>query len=310
MESILKKYEPKTLDDFTIQKSVISILKYLLNINLLNILLIGNNNTGKSTIVKAIIKLHDKEDVMIVNTLTDQSINYSRNDLKIFCRSTNIKKYKKLVILDDIDFINEQNQQILRNYIDKYSDKINFLCTGRCRQKIIESIQSRLLILKLDDIKIEDLNNIFDCICKNENINISDKGKEFILFNCGNSIQNMITNIEKIKLLDNQKLDFINIVSICTNMSYNNFKSYIELCIKKDLHNSIKKIYSIYDSGYSVIDILDNFFVFIKNSSMLDENHKYKIIKIICKYISNYYNYHENEIELVLFTNELINLFN
>ena len=45
----------------------------------------------------------------------------------------------------------------------------------------------------------------------------------------------MITNIEKIKLLDNQNLDFNNIVSICTNMSYNNFKGYIELCIKKIL---------------------------------------------------------------------------
>ena len=215
-----------------------------------------------------------------------------------------------MVILDDIDFINDQNQQILRNYIDKYSNSVNFLCTGKCRQKIIESIQSRLLILKLDDIKIQDLNNIFNSICKNENINISDKGKEFILSNCGNSIQNMITNIEKIKLLDNQKLDLINIISICTNISYNNFKGYIEFCIKKDLCNSIKKIYSIYDSGYSVIDILDNFFVFVKNSNILHENDKYKIIKIICKYITNYYNYHENEMELVLFTNELINLFN
>merc|ERR1711965_1000465 len=137
MENLIKKYEPKTLDDFTIQTSIISILKNLIEINLLSLLIIGNNNTGKSTILKSILKLYDKEDVMIVNTLTDQSINYSRTDLKIFCKSTSTKKQKKLVILDDIDFINDQNQQILRNYIDKYNDKVNFLCTGKCRQKII-----------------------------------------------------------------------------------------------------------------------------------------------------------------------------
>ena len=140
MENLIKKYEPKTLDAFTIQTSIISILKNLIEINLLNLLIIGNNNTGKSTILKAIIKLYNKEDVMIVNTLTDQSISYSRTDLKIFCKSTNTKKYKKLVILDDIDFINDQNQQILRNYIDKYSNNINFLCTGKCRQKIITTV--------------------------------------------------------------------------------------------------------------------------------------------------------------------------
>ncbi len=310
MESLIKKYQPKTLDDFTIQKPIISTLKSLIEINLLNILLIGTNNSGKSTILKAITKLYDKEDIMVVNTLTDQGINYCRTDLKIFCKSTNIKKYKKMVILDDIDFINDQNQQILRNYIDKYSNKVNFLCTGKCRQKIIESIQSRLLILKLDEIKIQDLNNIFNCICENENINISDKGKDFILHNCGNSIQNMITNIEKIMLLNSKNIDLNSIISICTNMNYNNFKGYIEYCVNTDLQNAIKKIYFIYDSGYSVIDILDNFFVFIKNSDLLNEDHKYKVIKIICKYITNYYNYHENEMELVLFTNDLINLFN
>lgn len=310
MENLIKKYEPKKLDDFTIQTSIISILKNLIEINLLSLLIIGNNNTGKSTILKSIIKLYDKEDVMIVNTLTDQSINYSRTDLKIFCKSTSTKKQKKLVILDDIDFINDQNQQILRNYIDKYNDKVNFLCTGKCRQKIIESIQSRLMILKLDEITIDDLNKIFNFICKKENINISPEGKKFIVHNCGNSIQNMLTNLEKIKILNIENVDLETTISICTNMNYNNFKTYMDLCIKNDLCNSIKKIYSIYDSGYSVIDILDNFFVFIKNNNFINDINKYKIIKIICTYITNYYNYHENEMELVLFTNDLINLFN
>lgn len=310
MENLIKKYEPKTLDAFTIQTSIISILKNLIEINLLNLLIIGNNNTGKSTIIKAIIKLYDKEDVMVVNTLTDQSISYSRTDLKIFCKSTNTKKYKKLVILDDIDFINDQNQQILRNYIDKYSNNINFLCTGKCRQKIIESIQSRLLILKLNDITINNLNQIFTHICKKENINISNEGKKFILHNCGNSIQNMITYIEKIKLLNIENIDLDFTIAICTNMNYNNFKAYIDSCMNNELYKAIKNIYFIYDSGYSVIDILDNLFVFIKNSHSLTDTDKYKTIKIICKYITNYYNYHENEMELVLFTNELINLFN
>ena len=54
------------------------------------------------------------------------------------------------------------------------------------------------------------------------------------------------------------------------------------------------------------MDILDNYFIFIKITDTIDEKKKYKIIKIICEYISIFHNVHENEIELVLFTNKLI----
>ena len=56
------------------------------------------------------------------------------------------------------------------------------------------------------------------------------------------------------------------------------------------------------------MDILDNYFIFIKTTTFIDEKLKYKIIKIICKYISIFHTLHENELELVLFTDDLINL--
>ena len=43
---------------------------------------------------------------------------------------------------------------------------------------------------------------------------------------------------------------------------------------------SLKNIYSIYKKGYSVMDILDSYFTFIKITTILDENIKYKIIKL------------------------------
>ena len=73
-------------------------------------------------------------------------------------------------------------------------------------------------------------------------------------------------------------------------------------------HYSFKLIYSIYDLGYSVIDILDNYFLFIKLTKILNENEKFLIIKLLCKYITIFYNIHEDEIELSLFTNNLLKL--
>ena len=77
---------------------------------------------------------------------------------------------------------------------------------------------------------------------------------------------------------------------------------------KKNLHLASQTILEIYKKGYSVIDIFDTYFNFIKLNDKINEKLKYKIIKIILKYISLFYTLHENEIELIFFTNDLIQL--
>ena len=54
-----------------------------------------------------------------------------------------------------------------------------------------------------------------------------------------------------------------------------------------------------------MIDIFDYFFTFVKYSAQLQEDDKYKMIRILCEYISVYHNIHEHPIELALFTGEL-----
>ena len=58
------------------------------------------------------------------------------------------------------------------------------------------------------------------------------------------------------------------------------------------------------------MDILDNYFNFIKNTTILSEEQKYKIIPYLCKYITVFHNIHEDDIELSLFTNNLIKVLN
>jgi hypothetical protein len=55
------------------------------------------------------------------------------------------------------------------------------------------------------------------------------------------------------------------------------------------------------------MDILDNYFIFIKTTKIISESEKYEIIPLICKYITIFHNIHEDEIELALFTNNIIN---
>ena len=68
---------------------------------------------------------------------------------------------------------------------------------------------------------------------------------------------------------------------------------------------AIRIFYGIYNDGYSVIDILDNYFIYVKNISEVSDKIKFIIIKLLCKYISIFYEVHEERLELALFTNNL-----
>jgi DNA polymerase III gamma/tau subunit len=113
--------------------------------------------------------------------------------------------------------------------------------------------------------------------------------------------------MEKFKLLG-QKITYNLATQLCSNISFLSFEEYTNYIINKNRKMAIKVIYEIYDKGYSVMDILDNYFLYIKNSKILLEDQKYNIIPYICKYITIFHNIHEEEIELALFTNNLINI--
>lgn len=308
------KYRPQTLNDFEMGSEIIELLQILINIDNLNILLVGDNGCGKSSLIKCIIKEYYSNDynssnILTINSLKDQGISYYRYEVKTFCQTICLlQNKKKFVVLDDIDNINEQSQQVFRNCIDKYSNNTNFIASCSNIQKVIDSFQSRVMIIKIKPVKKEYLENILLKICKNENLFIVNDAKNFLLSISKNSIRTLINYLEKLKLISNH-ITYNIVTDSCTNISFTNLIKYTELC--KDRHNlleAIYLIYFIYDRGYSVMDILDTYFLFIKSTDILSEEDKYKIIKLLCKYITIFYNIHEDELELALFTNNLINI--
>lgn len=310
----LKKYQPQKYKDFVIDKEYIQLLKTLINMNNLNILLIGDSGTGKTSLLEATIKEYyntdkiPKNNVLYINSLQEQGISYYRNEVKTFCQtSSSVPQKKKIIILDDIDIINEQSQQVFRNCIDKYSHKVHFLASCSNIQKTIESIQSRCMLIKLKPNETNLLNQIIQKIKINEKIQITPNAEKFIMDICNNSIRLLINYLEKFSLIDKEiTLDMAK--KICTNISYYDFEHYTTAWYKnQSIVEAYKIINSILEKGYSVMDILDSYFHFIKISSQINEIDKYKIIRYICQYISLFHTLHESDIELLFFTHDLIN---
>jgi len=312
----INKYQPLYFADFEMNEDMVEILNTLIEMDNLNILFIGDMGSGKTALLNALIREYYKgfgrkiyeDNVLYINSLKEQGINYYRNDVKTFCQTCcSVKNKKKIVILDDIDMINEQSQQVFRNSIDKYSHNVHFISSCSNIQKVIESLQSRFTIIKIKPLQRENLHKIINKIKVNENINIDPEAEGFILDVCNNTAKILINYMEKFKLLDcNITLELAN--QICTNISFLTFAKYTESLKKKNLLKAIEILYEIFDKGYSVMDILDNYFLFVKTTQLLNEDEKYKIIPVICKYITTFHNVHEDEIELALFTNNLIQM--
>jgi DNA polymerase III delta prime subunit len=312
----IHKYQPLYFNDFGLDNSVVNMLKTLILIDNLNVLIIGDMASGKTSLLNALIREYYightpkeyEENVLYINSLKEQGINYYRTDVKTFCQTcSNIKNKKKIIILDDIDIINEQSQQVFRNCIDKYSHNVHFISSCSNIQKVIESLQSRFTIIKIKPLKRENLITIIENIKNVENIDIDEDAQNFIINVSNNTVKILINYMEKFKLL-NQKITYNLAVQLCSNISFLIFEDYTKFMLQKDLKQAIHLITELYDKGYSVMDILDNYFVFVKSSIILNEEQKFKVIPCICKYITIFHNIHEDEIELALFTNNLVNI--
>jgi len=359
--TFISKYKPYYISDFYTDENFQFVLNTLFEIDNLNVLFVGNSSSGKTTLLYAIIRQYyglskestfPENNILYINNLKEQGINYFRNEMKTFCRSSStIFGKKKLLIIDDIDMINEQSQQVFRNYIDKYKNNVNFISVCTNIQKVIESIQSRTHIIRLEPPTKSHFKIIMDKIIQEENLVLSEDIKAYIIQIANNSIRNLINYLEKIHIYmssekpkeyvetqenvvrnslnksefkdlrspedvlnpqfsgDTKSLTKIltleNCKKLCNIISVDYFEKYIKHIKTDNITEAIQILYSIHDYGYSVIDILDYFFNFVKTTESLNEDEKYTIIPIICNYITIFHNVHEDCIELSLFSNNI-----
>jgi replication-associated recombination protein RarA len=279
-----------------------------------NLLLYGNPSCGKTTLLEALIREYyhlkktdpfPENNILYINNLKEQGISYYRNEMKTFCQSRcTIYGKKKMVVIDDMDTINEQNQQVFRNFMDKYKHNVNFISVCSNIQKIIESIQSRMHVLRLESMNHVKLRHIMTHILTTEKIHISSADQEYLIQISNYSARNLLNYLEKIYLFGTDRN--VSISQLC--VSFHDFQLFIDHCrnpTEKGLILALEWIYTVHDYGFSVLDILNYFFLFVKITTTLSEDEKYKLIPIICYYTTLFYDLHENIIELAFFTEEI-----
>ena len=311
-ELINEKYKPKNLDEFYLNNNKKKLIKFFLLNNDVKFLIVGNNCCGKTTFSNILINEYfefnneiKKNNLLYISSLKDNGINYFRNEIKIFCQSNNLSLKKKLIIIDDLENINDQCQYILLGLINKYKNKLNVIITVNNYQKILDGFLSHLNIINIEYPDYNYLYNFTKNIINNENIKINNDLIEKIIINSNKSIKNILNILEKFIIYD-LEINDNNIENFLYFISNNIFKLFTNYCVDNNKKAAIEIMQTIYNSGYSLIDIYELYSNYIKNTSHFNNNIKFIIIEILTNFIINYHDVNENIIQIYFFVNQII----
>jgi DNA polymerase III delta prime subunit len=350
---LINKYKPTRFCDFVQEEgeSLIQFLQKQIARNKLLTLIVGEEETGKTTLLNTILReYYDApfaayhSNVLYLHYLKEQGASFYKNEVKYFCQTyCSLPGKKKTIVLDDLDFMTESNQTIFINIIEKYANHVNFIASCKFLHKVLYGIQTRVMIVQLHRWSVSSLMRIANRIVAEEGMVFEHDALNLLIQVAKYKINRLINCIDKIKLVTNSSTSSategtgsatdgrIHITTemvhqLCANIQYTVYKQYFTLICEKQLKEAISVLYELHDKGFSAIDILDNMFEYVKLitnqeqdtatepttdsvfSLPISQIQVYQIIKVICKYITFFYNIHEDEIELALLSNDLISL--
>jgi len=113
-----------------------------------NFLFAGGAGVGKTTVAKALCNEVGAE-YLFINGSEESGIDVLRGKIKNFASSVSLTDAKKVVILDEADYLNHSSTQpALRGFIEEFSNNCRFIFTCNFKNRIIEPLHSRCAVVE------------------------------------------------------------------------------------------------------------------------------------------------------------------
>lgn len=145
----VEKYRPSTIDECILPDSMKKTFKeFIASGELPNFLFCGGAGVGKTTVAKALCNEIGAE-YLFINGSEESGIDILRSKIKNFASSVSLTDAKKVVILDEADYLNANSTQpALRGFIEEFSNNCRFIFTCNFKNRIIEPLHSRCAVVE------------------------------------------------------------------------------------------------------------------------------------------------------------------
>jgi len=266
-----EKYRPKNYNDLIIDKIIKTKIESIIQSKEMpNMILTGKSGIGKTATIHCIVKaIYAKENIpdaiLELNACDDRGIKTVQDTIVNFCKKKIdfIKNYAqhKLVILDEADNITPKAQRLINLIMDKYTNtKIVFICNNTT--DIIESIQSRAVIIRFSKPPLDKVIERLELICNKENILFEKNALKLIFDFSQKDIRQTINMLELIYYSLNKDDNIITIEKIndlCDIPPQTLMNELLNSILTKDIRNIIKILKSFQENGYYSQDVLLHF---------------------------------------------------
>jgi replication factor C subunit 2/4 len=263
----IEKYRPKTLDELMIDDTTRSKITNILNEREMpNIIITGVPGIGKTTTILCMAKLllgpYYSQAVLELNAADDRGIKSVQESITNFCKKKMVMEDSeeklakhKIIILDEGENLTGKAQQLISNIMEKYSKTTRFAFTCNNSMDIIESIQSRCIILRYPRVNKELLKKRLIYVCDLEKVKYDEAGLDSII-KISNGDMRTALNI-----LESTSTGYHHI-SVDTVYKLNNkpqpiiIMNIFKACTKKELLKACGYIKQLIENGDSPSDII------------------------------------------------------
>ena len=263
----VEKYRPQKIDDCVLPEALKKTFKeYIIKGELPNFLLCGTAGTGKTTVAKALCNEIGAE-YMFINGSEESGIDVLRTKIKSFASSVSLTDAKKVVILDEADYLNPNSTQpALRAFIEEFSNNCRFILTCNFKNRIIEPLHSRCAVIefKIDNTEKKNMLEGFfkrtRQILQQENIEFDPKVVAEMLTKYFPDFRRILNELQRYSV--SGKID----TGILVNVSEESYKSLIKFMKEKDFTevrkwvgknsdtDSVSLFRQLYDSACTIME--------------------------------------------------------